>query len=198
MDDKILAQAKIASELRAIIAVLTERLDLPSRWSGHVEIVPDAGFKGKKRFTCDILIDAALASQEVRWATLVHEALHTLSAGYIGTDYRDFPGWEEGVIERLQRLFRPVILAKLGIIVPEKMFKASEEKHNYNKYIQALEQIRLGLNLTTEEFYVNLINIPIKERSGYVFSLGDKLEGRKRTVFLYTLSSANSILKDFA
>jgi hypothetical protein len=197
MDDKILAQAKIASELRAIIAVLTERLGLPSRWSGHVEIVRDAGFKGKKRFTCDILIDAALASQEVRWATLVHEALHTLSAGYIGTDYRDFPGWEERVIERLQRLFRPVILAKLGIIVPKEMFKASEEKHNYNKYIQALEQIRLGLNLTTEEFYVNLINIPIKERSGYVFSLGDELEGRNRTVFLYTLSSANSVLKDF-
>ncbi len=198
MDDKVFVQAQIASELRQIIGVLTGRLGLPSQWSGQVGIVPDAGFKGKKRFTCDILIDAALASQEVRWATLIHEALHTVSAGYIGTDYRDFPGWEEGVVERLQRLFRPIILARLGVTVPENAFRAAEEKHNYNKYIYALEQLRFGLNMTAEEFYANLIKIPIKDRFSYVFGLGDGLEGRERRVFLYVLSAANSVLKDFA
>jgi len=197
MDDKVLVEAQIATELREIVAVLTERLGLPSRWSGQVEIVPDAGFKGKKRFTCDILIDAALAAQEVRWATLIHEALHSVSSGYIGTDYRDFPGWEEGVVERLQRLFRPIILARLGVTVPENAFHAAEEKHNYNKYIAALERVRAGLSLTEEEFYVNLLKTPIKDRFSYAISLGDRLENRERTVFLYVLSETNSVLKDF-
>ena len=197
MDDKSL-QVQIEAELQAIIAVLIELFGLPSQWSGQVEIVPDADFKGKKRFTCDILIDASLTSQEVRWATLIHEALHTISTGYIGTDYRDFPGWEEGVVERLQRLFRPIILARLGVTVPQDAFHTAEEKHNYNKYIMALEQIRSGLNLTAEEFYANLLRIPIKDRFGYVFSLGDGLEGREQTAFLYVLSAANSVLKDFA
>lgn len=46
MDEKML-QDRTEAELREILAVLTELINLPSRWSGSVELVPDAGFKGK-------------------------------------------------------------------------------------------------------------------------------------------------------
>ena len=197
MDEKKL-QDRTETELQEIIAVLTELFRLPSRWSGRVELVPDAGFKGKKRFTCDIQIDAALASQEVRWSTLIHEALHTVSTGYAPTDYRDFPGWEEGVIERLQRLFRPVIFARLGVFVANEVFRSSEEKHNYNKYIRALEQIRGGVNIPETEFYSGLLRIPIKGRFNHVYGMGRVLTGRDRSESIHILSVANSVLKDFA
>ncbi len=197
MDEKEL-QGRTETELQEIIAVLTELFHLPSRWSGRLELVPDAGFKGKKRFTCDIQIDSALASQEARWSTLIHEALHTVSTGYVPTDYRDFPGWEEGVVERLQRLFRPVIFARLEISVADEVFRNSEEKHNYNKYIRALEQIRAGVNIPETEFYSSLLRIPIKGRFHHVYGMGGVLTGRDRSEFIHTLSVANSVLKDFA
>lgn len=197
MDEKML-QSRTEVELREIIVVLTELTHLPSRWSGRVELVPDAGFRGKKRFTCDIQIDAALALQEERWSTLIHEALHTVSTGYVPTDYRDFPGWEEGVVERLQRLFRPAVFVKLGISVQEEMFRVLEQKHNYNKYIQALEQVRLSLNVADAEFYAGLLRRPIKDRFGYAYGLGTGLTGRDRSAFIHILSTANSVLKDFA
>ena len=197
MDEKML-QDRTEVELREIIAALAELISLPSRWSGRVELVPDAGFKGKKRFTCDIQIDAALASQEVRWSTLIHEALHTISTGYVPTDYRDFPGWEEGVVERLQRVYRPAVLGRLGISVEDEVFRVSEKKHSYNKYIQALEGVRSILNVADADFYISLLQTPIRGRFGYVYGLGNKLISSERSEFIRVLSTANSVLKDFA
>ena len=60
-------EAQVRAELQGVIAALQELTGLPSRWSGRVELVPGADFKGKKRFTCDIQLDAALAEQDARW-----------------------------------------------------------------------------------------------------------------------------------
>ena len=59
MDD---LEARTQQELTGIVSLLTELTGLPSRWSGRVELVPDAEFKGRKRQMCDIQIDAALAA----------------------------------------------------------------------------------------------------------------------------------------
>jgi len=197
MDGSRRDSRQIEAELQAIAAVLTELTGLPSRWSGHVEFVPEADFKGKKRFTCDIQIDADLAHQEARWSTLIHESLHAVSAGYVGTDYREFPGWEEGVVERLQRLYRPAVLTRLGVLVPDEVFREAEAKHNYNKYIAALEQVRPHLSLPEEEFYLRLLRTPIKVRFSLVFGLGNQLSGQQRIAFAHAFSAASAVLKDF-
>ncbi len=48
-------------ELAAIVTIFVELTGLSSRWSGQVELVTNADFRGKKLFRCDILIDVALA-----------------------------------------------------------------------------------------------------------------------------------------
>lgn len=93
--------ARTRAELEAIMPLVSALTGLPTRWSGMVELVADAGFKGKKRFACDVQLNAALASEDARWTTLIHESLHAVSAGYSLLDYQDLPGWEEGVVERL-------------------------------------------------------------------------------------------------
>ena len=75
--------------------------------------MPGADFKGKKRFSCDIQIQEALAKTEARWTTLIHESLHTFSSGYLREDYQAYRGWEEGVVEQLQRLLRFEVFHRL-------------------------------------------------------------------------------------
>lgn len=170
-------QAQIKDELRRILAVVEELTGLSSRWKGTVEIVPDADFKGKKRFSCGIEVQWALAEQDLRWATLIHESLHCVSAGYNRDDYQAFRGWEEGVVEQLQRLLRPEILARLGVRLDERLFADNEIKHYYNPFIEALESLRQALNLPDTPadktvFYIELLRIPLRARSAYLLGRG--------------------------
>ena len=180
-------EARTRQELEAIIAVLTELTGLPSRWSRRVELVSNAEFKGKKRFTCDIQINAELAGQEERWTTLIHEALHSLSAGYIRDDYQDFQGWEEGVVEKLQRLFRPRVLALLGITVDLEVLQQLDAEHAYNKFISALENLRTLRQVPAEQaeaFYVDLLATPLRDRQSYISKHGFSLPPVQRVSFL--------------
>ena len=188
-------EAQIQSELQRIVEVVTEMTGLASRWSGRVELVPNADFKGKKRFTCDIHIDAGLASTQERWSTLIHEALHTVSTGYIGSDYRKYPGWEEGIIEKLQRLLRAVILDRLDITLPPSTLIAIEAEHRYNPYIEALETLRSALKMDEMRFYLHLLGTPIKDRPGYIFGVGNQMMGVDRTNFIRAYSVASSVLR---
>lgn len=195
MDD---LQARTQQELTDILSILTERTGLPSRWSGRVDLVPDADFKGKKRFICDIQIDAALAGSIQRWTTLIHEALHAVSAGYARNDYQDFQGWEEGVVEQLQRLFRPRILSQLGINIDPQTFEPLDNEHGYNKFIAALETIRQVLNITLElgeDFYLDLLSTPIKDRVHHINAYGFLLPASERTKFFATISAASAVLR---
>ena len=101
------AEARVQQELIAIVDVLSELTGLTSRWSGEVELSQDARAFGRKPISCRIVLNERLADQPVRWRTLIHEALHLFSAGYDSQDYQAWRGWEEGVVEQLQRLFRP-------------------------------------------------------------------------------------------
>ena len=191
-------EARTQQELSDIIAVLTELTALPSRWSGRVELVPNAEFKGRKRQMCDIQIDAALAAQDERWPTLIHESLHSISAGYNANDFRNFRGWEEGVVEQLQRLFRPDVLQRLGVVLPASVFDAVEASHNFNAYIAALEGLRLLLpkpDLNQQNFYLDLLKLPIKERPDKLVRLCLALEQPQRGVFIAAFSRADALLK---
>ena len=194
-------EARTQQELSDILAVLTELTGLPSRWSGRVEIMPNAEFKGQKRPICDIRIDAALAAKDERWSTLIHEALHSISAGYNSSDFRDFRGWEEGVVEQMQRLFRPVIFARLGITLAAEVFYPAEEAHPFNRYIAAIEALRLSLwknatlDRTQQDFYLDLLAVPIRERPDSMVHIAFAMEHPQRGLFLSTFSRANSTLK---
>ena len=191
-------EARTQRELADIISVLTELTGLPSRWSGRVELVPGADFKGKKRFACDIQISAELAEQEERWTTLIHESLHCISAGYIRDDYQDFQGWEEGVVEKLQRLFRPRLLVALGVVVSPNVFERLDAEYAYNKFIAAMDAIREAQKVPTEReeaFYVNLLATPIKDRQGHVSRLSFSLPPRQKSDFFAIVSSSSAILR---
>ncbi len=177
-----------------------ELTGLPSRWSGRVELVTDAEFKGRKRPICDIQIDAALATQDTRWATLIHEALHSISVGYNSNDFRQFRGWEEGVVEQLQRMFRSVILGRLGVSLADDVFHPEEETHAFNGYIAALESLRLMLRENAspnakQDFYLNLLALPIAGRPDNILRVSFALEQPQHGVFISAFSRANSTLK---
>ena len=195
MDD---LEARTQQELADIMAVLTELTGLPSRWSGRVELVTGVDFKGKKRFICDIQIDTTLAGQQARWTTLIHEALHSFSVGYVRDDYQDFQGWEEGVVEQLQRLFRSRVLSRLRVVVDPQVFQRLDAEHGYNKFIAALETIREAQNIPmtqAEAFYLNLLATPIKDRKSLVNRYGFSLPPSQRTGFFTVVSAASATLR---
>ena len=197
MDD---LEARTQKELADIVIVLTELTGLPSRWSGRVELVPDAKHKGLKQPSCGIEVDAQLAEQDLRWLTLTHEALHSLSPQYNSTDFRELRGWEEGVVEQLQRLFRPEIFSRLGIRMAEDLLLSADLWHPFNPYIAALERLRLSqeaFQAITPPiiFYMNLIALPIKDRPASIFRHGFYLQPEQRSVFMAIFSQSNAILK---
>ncbi|CAN5442267.1 hypothetical protein BH11ARM2_BH11ARM2_25600 [soil metagenome] len=100
--------------------------------------MPDLGANGKKPFGCDILIDQDLAAAPHRWRTVLHEAIHAFSEGY-GPAYALYLGWEEGVVELLQREMRFEVLTRAGILYDENAQKAAEQNQAYNKYVEALQ-----------------------------------------------------------
>ncbi len=191
-------ERQIQAELSAIATVLTELTGLPSRWSGKVGLVPEAEFRGKKLFRCDILIDAALAQRPERWSTLIHEVLHSLSVDYNNEDYQRFRGWEEGVVEQLQRLYRTQILQRLSIDLTDNLFAQEGNSHAYNRFIRALENLRRAVKVSDDEqvrFYRSLLAVPIKQRPAWVRSLGPASTGEEWVEFVKVFSAANSVLK---
>jgi hypothetical protein len=189
-------QTEITDELRRIVPIVEELTGLRSRWSGVLELVADADFKGKKPFRCDILVHADLARQLERWTTLIHEVLHTVSAGYVRNDYQDFQGWEEGVIEQLQRLLRARILSRLGVDNTAEVFEPLDNGHAYNGFIGALERLREIIGgVDIEAFYLHLLATPIKDRPAILLNLGAALAGEPRRQFIAAFAAANATLR---
>ena len=188
-------EAQVRAEIEQIMPLVSSLTGLPARWSGRIEIVPSAGFLGQKRFSCDILISESIAGQPVRWSTFIHESLHAVSAGYIREDFLAFPGWEEGVIEHLQRLLRPEILSRLGIVMPASVFAFREASHPYNAYIAALENIRSALTVSEVQFYRRLLATPIADRPASVFNQIRQLPNERQRNALAILSASNAALR---
>jgi hypothetical protein len=189
------AEAQIREELLRIQPRIEEITGLHSRWNGTVELVPDPGFRGKKRFSCLIVMDAELVEDDLRWRTSIHELLHAVSAGYVQSDYLALRGWEEGVVEALQRLIRPSLLAGIGVAVPEEAFRGAEENHPFNHYLAALETLREKLDRPAMGFYLNLLRTPIRGRPASVFESRNNLPGGQRRDFVTLFARAHTTLK---
>ena len=100
--------------------------------------------------------------------TLTHEALHCVSVGFVRNDYEQAPGWEEGVVEQMQRLLRPQVLAWLSASVPLWVIAVADASHSFNPYIAALENIREVPQAENLPFYLRLLRTPIRDRIGVV------------------------------
>lgn len=174
--------------------ILTDLIGRPSRWSGVLLLTDAPAVRGAKPFRCDIVLNESPVGEDVRWRTLIHEMLHTFSAGYFLQDYQEFRGWEEGVIEHLQRLLRPVVLQKAGTVVPETVFEAVEQDHDYQEYLEAPEDIRAHFGGDPVAFYL-LLAVLIRDRRQFVFGLGMSLPLEKRRAFSRSYSASDATLK---
>ena len=116
--------------LRQIVDVLEGILGRPSRWNGQVSLVGSLNFAGAAHYSGSISIsEIVYADVDLRWRTLIHEALHIFSPQYTRYEYNAVRGWEEGVVEQMQRLVRPQVLAALGVTVNEKVLLEVEAVH---------------------------------------------------------------------
>ncbi len=154
------------------------------------------GVSGQKAVLFSILLNAAVAERPVRWRTLLHEALHSVSVGYIRVDYDTLIGWEEGTVEQLQRLLRRRVLESLGVDVAEEVFAETEADYPFNPYINALEDVRDVLGVPPLDFYLRLLNTPIAQRPGSIFGQTMGLSAAARRQVVEVLSLSNAVLKE--
>ncbi len=119
--------------LRQIVDVLESILERPSRWNGQVSLERSLSFSGVAHYSGSISINELVyADINLCWRTLIHEALHTFSPQHTRYEYNAVRGWEEGVVEQMQRLVRPQVLTALGVAVNEQALLEVEENHPYN------------------------------------------------------------------
>lgn len=156
--------AQITEEVAAITDFLEQRLSRRSRWNGEVKLTSASDNYGQALWSGSISIDHTVAQTDLRWRTLIHEALHHFSTGLTPTTYFELPGWEEGVVEQLQRVLRDEILLSVGISFALPIFETIENSHKVNKYIEVLEPLRTALREPTPGFYEVLLASPLKNR----------------------------------
>lgn len=163
------------SLLRDAVESLT---GLPSRWSGQVVLMDNAGIvalKGRpifarKLWACDILVNTDVVEHPVRWRTYLHEMLHSVSVGGSDEDSRRFLGWEEGVVEWWQRHLRVRVLERINVHVPEAIFELFEADWTYNHHL-TLEALQQASGVQEEDFYFGLLRVPLAQRLAHVQAL---------------------------
>jgi hypothetical protein len=165
------ARQAISRVIAALDSLLLIDLSAPlfpwqSRWNGIVELEEVAFHSGVIRpdGTIGILRPVWDAGGAVRYRTLIHEALHSFSPLMTPRQYQDMIGWEEGVVESLQRLLRQAVLRIIGLAIPDADFAAIDESHKFNPYLAVLEELRAGTSLAATEFYVRLLSTPVGQR----------------------------------
>lgn len=188
-------ETQLRDEVSRIVAVLEGLTGRRSRWTGVVELSDDITIRGKISWKGDIAINRGLAATDLRWRTEIHEALHTFSEGLTPSHYFDLIGWEEGTVEQLQRLLRPVILAEVGAPVPEPIFLAVEQSHEYNRYIAALEGLRETLGHAAPDFYLRLLETPLGQRPMIAIQAGQKRQGEPFKNFQRAFAASFTVLR---
>jgi hypothetical protein len=179
----ILEQAQ--QEIARLEPIVTRRLQeaLPvgqtirSRWNGAVALLSEEeALRAKARFRLEdgaILVAADLMGQGVRWRTFIHELLHAHSLVRTPLEYDAAVGWEEGVVEYLQRSWRDSIFHEVGLEVdPEALSDADADWDDaYGSALKDLEFLRHEVRRAgnPSAFYVELLTVPVGER--YTFLL---------------------------
>jgi len=188
-------ETQIRDELAAIVDVLENILGRRSRWNGEVGLSDDASTFGKALWSGRVVINRQTARSALRWRTEIHEALHLFSVGLTSSTYAELPGWEEAVVEQLQRLLRPTLFHSLGVDVSEAIFLAVEAKHRYNRFINAVEDLRLLLGEPAEGFYLSLLAVPLRERPANVMAAGSTLAPEDMLRFRRAFAVSFSLLR---
>lgn len=184
-------EGELHLNLRQIVQELENMLGRTSRWSGKAFLVRSLSFAGAAHYDGSISIsELVYTDPDLRWRTMIHEALHTFSPPYTRSEYNAAQGWEEGVVEQMQRLLRPQVLAALGVMVREEVLINVEAGHQYNAYIALLEDLRLHLHDTPLNFYRMLLSTPLPERALVLRQSGIMLEEQERQAFRMALLKA--------
>lgn len=186
---------QITDELAAITGFLEQRLSRRSRWNGEANLTSASDNYGQARWDGSIRLNRNLAQTELRWRTMIHEALHHLSVGLTPTSYSDLRGWEEGTVEQLQRLIRNEVLDALAVSVPPNIFYDAERQHRLNGFVTALEELRQLLKADADSFYLNLLAIPVNERPAEVIAASAALPLDERIAFRRSFAIAFSVLR---
>lgn len=178
-----------------VVSILEMLLERRSRWTGSVELTDNLFSSGIAHLDGRIEITRAVWRQpEYRWRTVIHEALHLCSPAYTKYEYSLSRGWEEGVVEQMQRMLRQEVLQRLGVVMPEAAFAERDAAHEYNGYLQALESLRQPLKLTELDFYRWLMAVPLPDRLRAVKQAGDSLPDSQTVGFRYVLMLAQAKL----
>jgi hypothetical protein len=184
-------EGELQLNLRQIIQVLEDILGRPSRWNGKAYLARTISFGGAAHYDGSISVSELVYGEpNLRWRTMIHEAIHTFSPPYTRPEYNAAQGWEEGVVEQMQRLLRPQVLAALGVMVQAEVLANAEADHQYNAYIVLLEDLRLHLRDAPVGFYRTLLSTPLPERATVLRQSGIMLEEQERQAYRRALLKA--------
>ena len=197
------ARRTIIEEVRQIIAFVKEVTGLPSRWNGGLLILDDGtgeaqtaqmlsrvSYLAKKEWNCSITVVGSVLQDDQRWRTLLHEGLHSVSAGLTQESYDRFAPWEEAVVEGLQRLYRPSLLRELVLDVPESRFTSLEAIWPYNRAMEALGRIAAERPyLSVQDLLEGMLGTPLPDRPAFAFEWGRQCEDFARFKRVYAAAS---------
>ncbi|MDQ3815416.1 MAG: hypothetical protein M3347_15975 [Armatimonadota bacterium] len=164
--------AKVAGEVRTLLTT-------PSNWSGRVRVAGQRQLRGMGIYfpNGDIGIAAEILDEPHRyWPAVICETIHAHSPGNVHRSFvfAIYPGLEEGLNEKLQRLLRPRILRRLGVQVDEQALLHRDENHAFNRFVDALEAIRVAAGPQAADpldFYQRMLEQPIDDRIAWLMSL---------------------------
>ena len=197
------AQSQVEDETRRLVALVEETTGLRSRCNGTVRVIDAATaaltsqtpFFAKKEWSCGITVVDTTLGSDGRWRSLLHEALHSVSVGLTEPEYRRLRLWEEGVVETLQRLYRPVLFRRLGLAIAESQFRAVEEHWRYNRAVEALAQIAAERpDVPPRDFLEAMLRTPLSNRPAFAFEWGCRSADFARFKRVY--AAASGILRE--
>lgn len=135
----------------------------------------EIGAFGGKTFSCVIRIRVDIASSALLWPTLLHEAFHSFSADRNPDASLRFSGYEEGVVEALQQVFRQELLTAVDAPIVPEAFVDRDRNSAYTDYCQALEAMRQALHMDVKPFYLWLLETPLEHRWAVLRERGQRL-----------------------
>ena len=176
----------IIAELRQITAFVEAATGLPSRWNGGLRILADGtdeawaaqalprvSYRAKKEWDCSITVAESVLQDDQRWRTLLHEILHSVSAGLTEPMYQQYAPWEEAVVESLQRLYRPLLFQQLGLDFEEEPSQALEATWRYGRAVEAVGKIAAERpEVPVRNFLEAMLRTPLPERPAFAFEWG--------------------------
>lgn len=154
----------VAEQLCPFVESMT---GLSSRWNGQIvfsEETTPAGFmvySGRKEWNCAITLHRDRLTTIGWYGTLLHEMIHSVSVGSDKANRQDLignRGWEEGVVEKLTRLFFVEVMNHLGV------GDRFGERIQYAEFVNALEEFRKRSGKQERLFYLELLQTFLRDR----------------------------------